>query len=1114
MKRTIRLLFALFVFLLIGSTSPALGQQQISQLGTEVLESFGDFRGNGFAPSPSSGQLDSDIFAVYGLSDGDLDFGGTETSGDFARGEDTGTKGVTTGGIYALEPTDGDYALGFQPGGSDLTPGVIYVCYQNDTGSTIESLDLAYNIGYYNDQERGSTLDLFYQTGSTCESPVAGDVPTNFTPTSLSFSGPEASDASPAWDTHSQSTTISSLSVAHGDFITLAFFTDDTGGGSGSRDEVAIDNLGVTAQGASGPVENLTQGTLHNTIQDALDNAVDGDEIFISNGTYIVDGQINGFESGVTLRGASESGVVIDATSVSGWALFIDEGNDNVTLKDFTILGGGDESIKVNFLTGLTVENVTAKGSAGNEIDLNNVTDATLTDFTAEGDGTAGVGIALTGVKNVTLDGVTTSGNNWGGVGIFDTNPSVSPPSGWTLISTPTNIEIVGSSFSEPVSVYTDNEFGGGIGDLILPNFDYTVENPDFRDGIDDRGEDFTFYKKIEQDAIDLAADGLASPSSSYIRTLTRDGNGVVNQADNFIVGISSSGTAMSIQAAVDAAGGGGGSAVAAKSSGPTITVMDGTYTGNVLISTPLALVSQNGRSTTTLQGVSGVGGLGAVVIDGGTNGVTLEGFTVQGIDNGNPGIENASVYLVGSQTGTTIKDNDIVAAGDAGLLTEYGGILDNVDITGNIFSGKTFLGSTPGGSGFGSQFSTPNVPRSLLYISNASAKTNISFTNNTVSGTAGGINAAGEEQGNTLVTIDAIGATISGNTFNGVTTRFGAALRARGTNTSITGNAFTGSGPRGIYLEGNSTSGLITVTENLITEYAVGVSTNGSAGSSQLPLDISQNCIISNDVFGLKNDGALTVDATNNWWGSAGGPEDPSVNGVNDPAKVDFDPYATTPISGIEGCGGSGGGQCDVPTLAGEVVDESNRTVSNTIVDQDGIVEFEFTQLTNFTVDNIDPSGIFTQNGDVWTLNAGEDPPTEIDYTLLAGQESSATYFIKITDACEDPGPQTAELDPQFDFGEATPAVFALGNNYPNPFSDATTIHFTLPESTPATLNIYDLMGRKVATLINGHHTAGTHEIRWDGRDDGGARLASGLYLVRLKAGERVQTSRLTIVR
>ncbi len=69
---------------------------------------------------------------------------------------------------------------------------------------------------------------------------------------------------------------------------------------------------------------------------------------------------------------------------------------------------------------------------------------------------------------------------------------------------------------------------------------------------------------------------------------------------------------------------------------------------------------------------------------------------------------------------------------------------------------------------------------------------------------------------------------------------------------------------------------------------------------------------------------------------------------------------------------------------------------------------------------------------------------------------------------------------------------------NWPNPFNPTTTIAFTLPADGNVTVDVLDLQGRRVRTLVSGQRTAGEHLVTWDGRDDGGRPAASGTYLVR----------------
>ena len=244
---------------------------------------------------------------------------------------------------------------------------------------------------------------------------------------------------------------------------------------------------------------------------------------------------------------------------------------------------------------------------------------------------------------------------------------------------------------------------------------------------------------------------------------------------------------------------------VDASMDGYTVLVTPGVYNENVVIDESITLLSTDGRAATTIAGVQAGGELGAVEIDPNTDDVTIgsagHGFTIVGI-NGNGAIEKAAIYIQGDNDGIGIHDNNVVANGDAGLLSEVAAALTNTTIDGNEFSGQTFVGAQPGGIGFGTQFDVGNnVPRQLVTLGNGSnpapSSENIVFTNNEVTGTAGGISSDDNvsPQGNQLVTIDAADSVIANNTFTGFTARFGVAVRARGPNTDIEDNVFDHTG-------------------------------------------------------------------------------------------------------------------------------------------------------------------------------------------------------------------------------------------------------------------------------------------------------------------------------
>ena len=202
----------------------------------------------------------------------------------------------------------------------------------------------------------------------------------------------------------------------------------------------------------------------------------------------------------------------------------------------------------------------------------------------------------------------------------------------------------------------------------------------------------------------------------------------------------------------------------------------------------------------------------------------------------------------------------------------------------------------------------------------------------------------------------------------------------------------------------------------------------------------------------------------------------------------------------------------CDMPSLGQDDIDKQNGTLSNTISDDDGVNEFTFSTLDGFTVASINPSSGFDRTGDTWKWTGSGSEPTSVDFTLEA-TESTATYFLEVTDACDDPGPKDMTFDPTYELGPGVSQP-TLAGNAPNPFRGQTTVEFALPEQSRVTVAVYDMMGRKVATLVDGVKGVGTHRVRWDGQSDGGQALSSGVYLLRMRADEQSETRRMTIVR
>jgi hypothetical protein len=150
----------------------------------------------------------------------------------------------------------------------------------------------------------------------------------------------------------------------------------------------------------------------------------------------------------------------------------------------------------------------------------------------------------------------------------------------------------------------------------------------------------------------------------------------------------------------------------------------------------------------------------------------------------------------------------------------------------------------------------------------------------------------------------------------------------------------------------------------------------------------------------------------------------------------------------------------------------------------------------TVFASGFLNPSG--NRNGKPFGLFAALPTGTVVELPAVQGNAPETEI---------EPGEDATALRKGSD-GSA-PAEFALEQNYPNPFNPTTSIRFSLPEARMVTLRVYDLTGREVAELVNEVRAAGTYNVTFDA-----SRLASGMYIYRLQAGDLTSTKRLTLLK
>ena len=129
----------------------------------------------------------------------------------------------------------------------------------------------------------------------------------------------------------------------------------------------------------------------------------------------------------------------------------------------------------------------------------------------------------------------------------------------------------------------------------------------------------------------------------------------------------------------------------------------------------------------------------------------------------------------------------------------------------------------------------------------------------------------------------------------------------------------------------------------------------------------------------------------------------------------------------------------------------------------------------------------------------------TGVGMTELVDENGEASGFALGTVTQTDT-PVSVEVDPA---GETIPTGFELEANYPNPFTRRTVIPFGVPQTEHVEIEVYDVLGRRVATLVDDIMAAGRHEVTWSPQG-----LPAGLYLVRLTVGNVVLTQRMTLLR
>ena len=206
--------------------------------------------------------------------------------------------------------------------------------------------------------------------------------------------------------------------------------------------------------------------------------------------------------------------------------------------------------------------------------------------------------------------------------------------------------------------------------------------------------------------------------------------------------------------------------------------------------------------------------------------------------------------------------------------------------------------------------------------------------------------------------------------------------------------------------------------------------------------------------------------------------------------------------------------------------VDENSNSISiniNTLYDIKG-VQLEFSSLGevyNITsshdindmqkfegqADGFYKLGLLDMNGQAY-IPAGNNDVITISY------EGSGTLDLVNAVLADSEGHTIPATINNRKGSSTVPETFTLDQNRPNPFNPTTEISYSLPEASDVKLDVYNIMGQKVTTLVDQYQDAGTHSVTWNSRDDNGHQVASGIYFYRLTADNYVETKKMILMK
>lgn len=150
------------------------------------------------------------------------------------------------------------------------------------------------------------------------------------------------------------------------------------------------------------------------------------------------------------------------------------------------------------------------------------------------------------------------------------------------------------------------------------------------------------------------------------------------------------------------------------------------------------------------------------------------------------------------------------------------------------------------------------------------------------------------------------------------------------------------------------------------------------------------------------------------------------------------------------------------------------------------------------------------------YILGAGESLEWNIGYRPT----EEGVFPVNLIISSDDPNAPTTNIPimgsatPVSNQDEVNPVITELRGNYPNPFNPTTTISFSLNQKGPVSIDIYNILGQKVNTLFNGELGQGLHKLTWNGTDDNGRAVASGMYFYKMKSNDYSKTKKMILMK